>query len=45
VTMLPKPYSVEQLVGTVEAVLRTVNGDRRQIAPPPDGQSTGRLWL
>jgi DNA-binding response OmpR family regulator len=43
--MLPKPYSVEQLVGTVEAVLRTVNGDRRQIAPPPDGQSTGRLWL
>jgi CheY-like chemotaxis protein len=45
VAMLPKPYSVEQLVGTVEAVLSTVNGDRRQIAPPRYGPSTGRLWL
>jgi hypothetical protein len=29
VAMLPKPYSVEQLLGTVEAVLRTANVDRR----------------
>ena len=45
VAMLPKPYSVEQLLGTVEAVLRIVNGDRRQIVPPRYGPSTGRLWL
>ena len=32
--MLPKPYSVEQLLGTVEAVLRTTNGAREQITPP-----------
>jgi two-component system OmpR family response regulator len=43
--MLPKPYSVEQLLGTVEAVLRTASGDRRQIAPPRYGPSTGRLRL
>jgi DNA-binding response OmpR family regulator len=45
VAMLPKPYSVKQLVGTVEAVLRKANGDRRQIVPPPDGQPTGGLRL
>ena len=36
VATLVKPYSVEQLLGTVEAVLRTADGARGQIAPPDD---------
>ena len=34
---LVKPYSIGQLLGTVAAVLRTGDGDRKQIAPPPNG--------
>jgi two-component system, chemotaxis family, chemotaxis protein CheY len=34
---LVKPYSIGQLLGTVEAVLRTGDGDRKQIAPPNGG--------
>jgi DNA-binding response OmpR family regulator len=34
VVMLPKPYSVDQLLGTVEAVLRTANGAQDQRTPP-----------
>jgi DNA-binding response OmpR family regulator len=34
VVILRKPYSAEQLLGTVEAVLRTVNAARDQITPP-----------
>ena len=33
---LVKPYSIEQLLGTVDAVLRTTDGAREQIAPPPN---------
>jgi DNA-binding response OmpR family regulator len=35
VAMLVKPYSVQQLLGTVEAVLRTTDGAGGQTAPPP----------
>jgi len=34
---LVKPYSIEQLLGTVKAVLRTTDVAREQIAPPPNG--------
>lgn len=33
VATLIKPYSTEQLLGTVEAVLRTADGSREQFAP------------
>jgi two-component system chemotaxis response regulator CheY len=33
---LVKPYSIEQLLGTVKAVLRMSSGIRAEIAPPPD---------
>jgi two-component system OmpR family response regulator len=36
---LIKPYSVEQLLGTVEAVLRTADGAREHTAPPPNWRS------
>ena len=36
---LIKPYSVEQLLGTVEAVLRMTNGAREHTAPPPNGRN------
>jgi len=42
---LIKPYSIEQLLGTVEAVLRTVTGSRKQIAPTPNWPSVGGLQL
>ena len=42
---LMKPYSIEQLLGTVEAVLRTVTSSRKQIAPPPNWPSVGGLQL
>jgi len=42
---LAKPYSIEQLLGTVEAVLRTSDGVREQIAPPPNWPSIGVLRL
>jgi two-component system response regulator MprA len=40
---LIKPYSVEQLLGTVEAVLRTTDGAREPIASPPNRLSAGGL--
>jgi DNA-binding response OmpR family regulator len=43
VAMLPKPYSVEQLLGTVEAVLRTSDVDLRPIAPRPHKPATSGL--
>jgi DNA-binding response OmpR family regulator len=42
---LVKPYSIEQLLGTVKAVLRMANGIRAQIAPPQSGPSAGGLRL
>ena len=33
---LPKPYSMDQLLGTVEAVLRTADGARAEIPPSRD---------
>jgi DNA-binding response OmpR family regulator len=33
---LVKPYSIEQLLGTVKAVLRMSSGIRAEIAPPPN---------
>lgn len=45
VATLVKPYSVQQLLGTVEAVLRTTDGVRAQILPPPDWSSNGGLQL
>src|ERR1035441_2799095 len=33
---LVKPYSIEQLLGTVEKVLRMSSGIRAEIAPPPN---------
>lgn len=36
---LPKPYSCEDFLGTVKEVLRTTNGAREPIAPPPNRQS------
>ena len=38
VATLVKPYSVEQLLGTVEAVLRTTDGARVEISPPSNWQ-------
>jgi DNA-binding response OmpR family regulator len=35
VATLAKPYSVQQLLGTVETVLRTTDGAGGQTAPPP----------
>ena len=43
VAALVKPYSVEQLLGTVEAVLRTADGDREPITSPPNWLSAGGL--
>jgi DNA-binding response OmpR family regulator len=43
VATLVKPYSVEQLLGTVETVLRTADGARQQIASPPNWLSAGGL--
>ncbi|HEX5399686.1 MAG TPA: response regulator [Verrucomicrobiae bacterium] len=43
VAALIKPYSIEQLLGTVEAVLRTADGSRAEISPPPNGPSDGGL--
>src|SRR5579859_2302848 len=40
---LIKPYSVEQLLGTVQAVLRPADGAREQMAPPPNWLSAGGL--
>jgi DNA-binding response OmpR family regulator len=42
---LVKPYSIEQLLRTVEAVLRTVTSSRKQFAPPPNWPSVGGLQL
>jgi DNA-binding response OmpR family regulator len=45
---LIKPYSVKQLLGTVEAVLRTADGAREHAVPPPDWRSQATaddLWL
>jgi two-component system chemotaxis response regulator CheY len=42
---LVKPYSVEQLLGTVEAVLLTTDVLREQIVPPIDWPSDGGLTL
>jgi DNA-binding response OmpR family regulator len=36
---LLKPYTVEELLGTVEAVLRAPESNCEQIAPPPNWQS------
>jgi DNA-binding response OmpR family regulator len=33
--ILPKPFSCEELLGTVKEVLRATTGLREQIAPPP----------
>jgi len=38
---LVKPYSIEQLLGTVKAVLRMSNVIRAEIAPPPSWPSAG----
>ncbi len=35
---LAKPFTKEQLVGTVQAVLRATDSPRTEIAPPPDWQ-------
>jgi two-component system chemotaxis response regulator CheY len=45
VATLAKPYSVGQLLGTVEAVLRTADGVCEQIMPPMDWPSNGGLKL
>ena len=39
VVALIKPYSVEQLLGTVEAVLRTADGASEHTTPTPDWRS------
>jgi DNA-binding response OmpR family regulator len=36
--MLIKPYTIEELLGTVKKVLTTADGSREQTAPPPTGQ-------
>jgi DNA-binding response OmpR family regulator len=43
VAALVKPYSVEQLLGTVQAVLRTADGVGEQIASPPNWLSASGL--
>ena len=45
VSALVKPYSVEQLLGTVEKVLRATASPGEQIAPPPNWPSDGGLRL
>jgi two-component system sensor histidine kinase/response regulator len=45
VATLVKPYSIEQLLGTVEAVLHTADGIREQIALPLDRPSARGLQL
>ena len=45
VATLVKPYSIEQLLGTVEAVLRMAHGARAEIAPPQSWPSAGGLRL
>ncbi len=42
---LVKPYSIEQLLGTVEQVLRATASPGGEIAPPPNGPSNGGLRL
>jgi len=42
---LIKPYSVEQLLGKVEAALRTADGARKQIASPANWLAAGGLRL
>jgi DNA-binding response OmpR family regulator len=42
---LIKPYSIEQLLGTVEIVLRTSGGASAVISPPPNWPSDGGLKL
>ena len=42
---LVKPYSIEQLLGTVEKVLRAAASPGGEIAPPPNGPSNGGLRL
>ena len=42
---LIKPYSIEQLLGTVEIVLRTSDGASAVISPPPNWPSDGGLQL
>jgi DNA-binding response OmpR family regulator len=45
---LLKPYTVEELLGTVREVLRATDSARGQIEPLPDWQrqpSAGGLWL
>ena len=37
--MLTKPYTIEELLGTVQEVLRATDGVREATAPPPDWQS------
>jgi DNA-binding response OmpR family regulator len=38
-SILLKPYTIEQLIGTVRKALRAPNGDRQEFAPPPNWQS------
>jgi DNA-binding response OmpR family regulator len=42
---LVKPYSIEQLLGTVKAVLRMSSGIHAEIAPPPKWPPTDGLKL
>ena len=42
---LNKPYSVEQLLGTVETALRMADGSRAEITPSPIWTPTGVLQL
>jgi DNA-binding response OmpR family regulator len=42
---LVKPYSIEQLLGTVELVLHATDGARLDISPPPNWSPTGVLHL
>ena len=37
--MLPKPFSIEELLGTVTKVLRATVSARGQLEPPPDWRS------
>jgi DNA-binding response OmpR family regulator len=45
VASLVKPYSAGQLIGMVEAVLRTADGVYEQIMPPMNWPSNGGLKL
>ncbi len=42
---LIKPYSIEQLLGTVQLVLLMAHGARLEIAPPPSWPSAGGFRL